>query len=245
MAVDFSQSAPTPSRVAPKLGRGKARSGLPHRANRPFYLKHHPMRWDFVDGQWIPQLGTLVLDEGLAGVDKDGDDTLAHVHAERRGWSVLPLECVPPGTPDGQYLHAYPCQDGGVFHCTAWERPNTEGGAVGNPPTITDTAGYRAFCAWLVSEGHIPAPSPNAINAALNKAQLQLEEAAKRAGRSPADLAEYEAVKARVDAMRDSLRPKVQIPDDEPPPEAPSEAPPEKVAPAFPERSAAARKASA
>lgn len=241
MPVDFAAGQSTPARVAPQISRGQARKGLPHRSNRPFFLKAHPMRWDFQDGQWYPVLGTLVLDEGLAGVAKDGDDTLAHVHAQKRGWTVIPLECVPPGTPDGQYLHAYPCMDGGVFHCTAWERPNIEGGAVGNPPTITDTDGYRAFLRWLVDEGIVQPPSANAINAAIGKARLTLDEAAKRSGRSQADLAEYETVKARVDAMVDSLRPKVQIPDAVLVEEVAPEPIPDKVDPALPTKSQSVR----
>lgn len=205
MPKDF--SAPgghqTVARVPAVINRGQARKGLPHQSNRPFYLKWHPSRFyfDAATNEWFPLLGTIVLDEGLSGVAKDGDDTLAHVQATKRGWFVLPLDCVPPNTPDGQYLHAYPCQDGGIYYCTAWESPNHEGGKVASPPTLTDTDGYRDFLRWLMAEGYVRPASDNAKNAAIAMDRVRVQELAKRAGKSPLLQPEYDAAMARHMAM--------------------------------------------
>src|SRR5690606_29896195 len=118
-----------------------------------FVFVHHPMRWQYIDGEWLPLLRRKVLDVGVGRVDSRGDDTLMRVSELRAGCVIIEPHQVPPGTPDGTYLAAYRCRDG-MHYCSAWETPVWSG-------TVplgyeVDHEGRRAYLRWLVAEGIVP-----------------------------------------------------------------------------------------
>jgi hypothetical protein len=160
------------------------------------------MRWQYFDGpdggEWLPALGTIQYDLGVGNIDKGGSDTLARVELERSGWKVLPWECVPPGTPNGRYIRAYPCR-GGTYHCTAWETPRAMGGRV--LKSDTDEAGYREFLRWLVREGHVAPPSDEALEILAEVQKAKLQQIRAKAGKNPGRAAEAEAEEAKTTRM--------------------------------------------
>lgn len=165
MAHEFQPAAAGEvAETSPVVGAAQA-ARLPHLSNPPWRYKFHPLRWmQFPDGpdggpEWLPLLGTLQYDLGVSGIDKGGSDALARVEHDRRGWTILPWDVCPPGTPNGRYIRAFPAR-GGTYHCSAWETPRHIGGRV--LPSVTDEAGYRAFLRWLVAEGHVPPMSADA-----------------------------------------------------------------------------------
>jgi len=166
MAHDFGTAtgAPSPTMVGKSTGRAPRRleverNRIPHPANVPFYLKWHPMRWQLIEGEWLPLLGKMRIDPGLNGVDRSGDDTLCRVNNQKKGWRILPWECCPPNTPGGVYIAEHDCMQG-VHYCEAWETPRHLGTRV--LPSVIDTEGYVNFLRWLVREGHVVHPD-NAV----------------------------------------------------------------------------------
>lgn len=164
MPHDFGKTpSPPPSAPVARSGgrapsvRSPQSSVLPHRANVPFFLKFHPMRWQWKDGEWLPRLGKLYIDPGVGGVDKRGDILFAETDERRAGWSILPWECVPEGTPNGAYIAEHDCATG-KFYCQVWETPRHIGNRVLS--SVIDRGGYTAFLRWLVAEGHVPKPDP-------------------------------------------------------------------------------------
>ncbi len=125
MAHDFATVGV--AETSPVVGAAQV-ARLPHAATPSFRYKWHPLRWQFFPDtdEWLPLLGTLQQDLGVSGIDKGGDDTYARVELDRRSWTLLPWDCVPPGTPGGKYIKAYPCK-GGIYHCSVWEHPRAIG----------------------------------------------------------------------------------------------------------------------
>jgi hypothetical protein len=191
-----------PRRMAAQIKR------LPHLSNPPFFLTWHPLRWQFVqdehspEGEWLPVLGTLRLDPGVGGVDKGGDDSFARVEKQRLGWEVISWESVPPGTPNGRYIRAFPAKGppgNDVYHVTAWETPRHMAGRV--LPSRIDVAGYRAWLRWLVESGVVK-PMPEAAVALQVAGQQQAIELMRgKADKFPHLEAKVEAAQARLRAM--------------------------------------------
>lgn len=162
MAHDFTKapkaqpptSPPSPVGRAPTLA-GAVANVLPHGRNTMFLYKEHPMRWHCVDGEWLPQLGTLKLDLGANGVDKRGNIEEAVMMAEKRNWRIIPLEVM-----EGTYVSEYDC-NGGLYFCSRWETPQYVGDKVLSPKI--DEAGYKDFLRMLVRDGHVRPPNPDVL----------------------------------------------------------------------------------
>lgn len=182
---------------------------LPHSATPPFKFKWHPLRWQYFDtedgeGEWLPLLGTVQYDLGVGNMDKTGGDSLARVELDRRGWKVLDWNCVPPGTPNGRYIRAFPCKDG-TYHCTAWETPRHLGGRVLR--SEVDEEGYREFLRWLVRERKVEPPSDAALELLTETQRAKLSQVKAKAGKNPARKPEADAEEART--LRMEKAPKV------------------------------------
>ena len=116
-----------------------------------FWYMHHPARWTYKDGEWLPWLSKLSADPGVANVDQGGDTAAAEVAKRRKGWTIIPWDAEPGG-----YVVAY---DGvaGTVHLSKWEVPKM---VAGQTRIQGDEEGYWAFCRRLVTDGYIERPDP-------------------------------------------------------------------------------------
>lgn len=170
---------------------------LPHRATPKFWLRSHPMRWHLVDGEWLPQLGTVKADLGANGVDKGGNMDHAFMLSQAGGWTVIPWDAI-----EGGYLRGWPAQ-GGDYHCTAWEHPRWHGHRV--LESKVDTDGYHAFLRQMIEDGYIPAPDPDILEQIhVDQQQKEVDRLAKESHK-PGVQPVYEASKAKLQQMRDAL----------------------------------------
>ena len=114
-----------------------------------FLFRHHPFRWMFVGGEWLPQLGKLRIDPGVGGVAEGGGIDLAVAGGLRRGWQVIQ-----PSDPRlGQYqdyLVAYPHAAGGNTYLDPFQKVSVEAGRL-----FVDGGGedYYKFLRHLISSG--------------------------------------------------------------------------------------------
>lgn len=146
----------TPNPVEPTLPDSVAKR-LPHTANQSFYYIHKPLRWQCIDGEWLPLLSKLQLSPGVNGVDAQGGAQHALVNLDSKDGKKIPWNA----TQDGRsYLVAYPCKNG-KYHCSRWERPRALGHR--SVASETDTEGWIAWLRWLVAEGHVSPPDPAAL----------------------------------------------------------------------------------
>ena len=120
-------------------------------------LKFHPKRWMVLAGLVVPQVGHLVLGDGIDGVRLMAGRAvigLAKAKMEQAGWSLIPLSLGP--LPDGSGGRTYIREVvPGRYYCSAWEHCPK-----GEPSLIeTDTPAYAAWLRDLVTAGHLPAPT--------------------------------------------------------------------------------------
>jgi hypothetical protein len=165
-----------------------------------FTYKHHPARWQEVDGELLPVLSRMSHARGVNNVDHYGDTTRAEVDAQKGGWTLIPQSACPAEiTPDGiaGYVRVF---DGraGPIHVSAWTHPRSVGSKV---TWVVDEEGYRAFLRHLMAEGYIDAPDPAIVD--MLREQL-MSSRQRSAGR--ADLNTYAARDVeRIDAALDRL----------------------------------------
>lgn len=196
MAHDFSTST---TGIAPSTPKPPAASAnrLPHRATPKFYLRSHPLRWQLIDGEFLPLLGTLKEDLGTGGCDKDGNIDEAQIMSAARGWSLIPWDAV-----DGGYIRAWPAQ-GGEYHCLRWETPRWIGDRV--LESKVDTDGYNAFLREMIAEGYIPAPDPDVLEQVhLDQQRKEVDRLAKESHK-PGVMPAYKASKAKLEAMEKAI----------------------------------------
>lgn len=196
MAHDFSTDS---GGIAPRSPQppAAAQKRLPHRATPFFLLRSHPMRWHMVDGEWLPQLGTIKADLGSNGVDKSGNMDHAFMLSQAAGWTVIPRDAI-----EGGYLRAWPAQ-GGDYHCTRWEQPRWHGNRV--LESKVDTDGYHAFLRQMIADGFIPAPDPDILEQIhLDQQQKEVERLAKESHK-PGVMPVYEASKLKLEQMRAAI----------------------------------------
>jgi len=151
MAHDFGGG--TTSARVPVGTSEREQARIPHTKSPPFLFAFHPYRWQCIDGEWLPDLARKLIEPGVGRVDRTSDTTLMEVAAAKHGWTIIPRDRVPAGTPDGTYLAAYRCKDG-LHHCSIWETPQSAGSrAMGH---AVDRAGYHNWLRWLMQEGIVP-----------------------------------------------------------------------------------------
>lgn len=146
----------TPGKIQPRIPTGTAatREYVPHAPTPMFLYKCHPKRWQMIDGEWLPLLGKLKLDNGCNGVDKSGNIDHAVIAAQRRGWALIPWDVIPD-----TYVRAWPTRLAGQdYNCSKWETPRWIGDQVLDPDV--DTEGYNDFLRLLVSSKAVPPPDP-------------------------------------------------------------------------------------
>lgn len=193
MPVDFDPQ-PQAMPVAPP-----SEARLPHLSNAPFLLMYHPLRWSFVDGEFLPNLGRMSLEPGVGGVDKTGDSSLAETLRRKKGWIPIPWTTVPPGTPGGQYIQRYLARGprgADFYHCEVWEKPRHLAGRV--MASVVDDEGRKAWLRWLVAEGHVPPISDEARELLAANKQAEI---ARLEGKGAAAPDRIEAARAALEEM--------------------------------------------
>lgn len=142
----------------------------------PWWYIHHPARWTYLAGEWVPWLTTLAADPGVANVDKDGNTDLAEVTKRRAGFTLIPWDAEPGG-----YCVAYEGVAGAV-HLSKWERPKL---VAGQTRIESDADGYWAFCRRLVADGVIALPDPAFIDIQIERQEKKVSEWREKAPSSP------------------------------------------------------------
>jgi len=179
-----------------------------------FWYMHHPAKWTYRAGEWLPMLSTLRADPGVANVDKDGNTDAAEVAKRREGWTVIPWEAEAGG-----YCIAYEGVAGPV-HMSKWERPKV---VAGQTRIESDEEGYWDFCRRLVVDGYIELPDADFIDLQIERQEKKVGEWAEKAPSSPYHrdaLAVEEALLENMRAAKERLY-SPQVEGDEPPPTTP------------------------
>jgi len=175
MAATFGTSG-TGNFAAQPASRPQAMKELVRLEPRPaWWYIHHPARWTFRDGEWVPWLSVLAADPGVSNVDKDGSTDAAEVAKRRRGWTVIPWEAEAGG-----YCVAY---EGvaGLVHLSKWETPKI---VAGQTRIQSDEEGYWAFCKSLVGT-YIDLPDPDFIGVQIERQEKKVDEWREKAPSSP------------------------------------------------------------
>lgn len=137
----------TPNFLAEESGRSRAPQ-LP--SSPPFMLCFHPERWMVRGGQIVPDFGRLKLKSGVNRVQHINGRFIvgeARAEKERRGWTVLPIDCQGPNT---SYLRKPAGTDAHVLQFVET--------FAGSSSTRFDHEGYGDFCSKLLADGLITAP---------------------------------------------------------------------------------------
>lgn len=142
----------------------------------PWWYIHHPARWTYRDGEWLPWLSELRADPGVANVDRSGAMDMAEVVKRRQGWTLIPWDAEAGG-----YCIAY---EGvaGMVHLSKWQRPKL---VAGQTRIESDEVGYWEFCRRLVSDGYIQLPDPDFIEIHIDRQAKKVDEWREKAPSSP------------------------------------------------------------
>lgn len=161
-----------------------------------FWYLHHPAKWTYRAGEWLPMLSTLRADPGVANVDQGGDTAAAEVAKRRRGWTIIPWDAEPGG-----YVVAY---DGvaGTVHMSKWELPKV---VAGQTRIESDEEGYWAFCRRLVVDGYIELPDADFINIQIERHEKKVDEWREKAPSSPYHRDALANEEALLDGMRAAM----------------------------------------
>ena len=161
-----------------------------------FWFMHHPARWTYLNGEWLPWLSKLSADPGVSNVDQGGDTAAAEVAKRRRGWTIIPWDAEPGG-----YVVAY---DGvaGTVHLSKWEVPKQ---VAGQTRIQGDEEGYWAFCRRLVTDGYIERPDPDFINVQIERQTKKVDEWREKAPSSPFHREALANEEALLDGMRAAM----------------------------------------
>jgi len=146
---------------------------IPRRVRKQsrFLFRHHPFRFMFVDGEWLPLLGKLRIDPGVDGVTTGGGIDLAVAGGMRRGWQVIqPSD--PRLGPYQDYLVAYPHEAGGSTHLDPFQKVSVEAGRL-----FVDEGGeeYYKFLRHLISSGIVAPITPNIVKVKTREVERRIE----------------------------------------------------------------------
>jgi hypothetical protein len=152
----------------------EARVDLP--GSRTFQYMYHPRRWAWMDDQWLPVLGKLVLEPGVNGVTGRCDPRPAIQRAIERGWRMIPLDCIPRG-----YVHRYINKTGKAVHMSIFEQVEI---VAGKTMVKTDQPGYRAFLNDLIDRGLIEPLNEEVRRELIERKRLSLDYQRQMMGRT-------------------------------------------------------------
>jgi len=136
-----------------------------------FIFQHHPMRWSFIGGEWLPQLSKLSIDPGVNGVTGGGGTDLAIAGAMRRGWQMI--QPSDPRLGEYQdYMVAYPHEAGGNTYLDPFQKITVEAGRMFVEP---GGANYYEFLRHLLTSGIVAPISRNVIKIKTHAIEKKIE----------------------------------------------------------------------
>lgn len=180
-----------------------------------FWYIHHPARWSYRDGEWVPWLSTMIADPGVSNVDQHGSTEAAEVAKRRRGWTLIPWDAI-----EGGYCISYEGVAGPV-HMSRWETPKL---VAGQTRIANDEEGYWAFCRSLVGR-YIELPDPDFIAVQIERQEKKVEEWREKAPSSPFHRDALAVEEALLEKMRVAMDRLYNPPAEDGEPEAPKPAP--------------------
>jgi len=146
---------------------------IPRRVKKQtrFLYKHHPMRFMFVGGEWLPQLSKLRIDPGVGGVVTGGGIDLAVAGNMRQGWQVIQ----PSDSRLGEYqdyMVALPHAAGGSTYVDPFQKVTVEAGRM-----FVEEGGdnYFAFLRHLIESGVVAPISANVKKIKLHDIEKKVE----------------------------------------------------------------------
>jgi hypothetical protein len=146
---------------------------IPRRVKKQvrFYFKHHPMRFMFVGGEWLPQLAKLRIDPGVDGVVSGGGIDLAVAGNMRRGWQIIQPSDARLGEYQ-DYMVALPHEAGGNTYIDPFQKITVEAGRM-----FVEEGGedYYAFLRHLVTSGIVAPISDNIKKIKLHDIEKKVE----------------------------------------------------------------------
>jgi len=146
---------------------------IPRRVKKQvrFYFKHHPMRFMFVGGEWLPQLAKLRIDPGVDGVVSGGGIDLAVAGNMRRGWQIIQPSDARLGEYQ-DYMVALPHEAGGNTYIDPFQKITVEAGRM-----FVEEGGedYYDFLRHLVASGIVAPISDNIKKIKLHDIEKKVE----------------------------------------------------------------------
>lgn len=160
-----------------------------------FRLKFHPARWEFTDGQWLPQLGKLKLEPGIGGIDGRMNEGTARENARQIGWQIIDQDAI-----GEEYVVRYEVR-GGFAHIAKW---CTVKHMPGNMPASVkpDTAAFNAWRRSLIDRGIIPDIDEDVKAGFIEMKAAEVERLRNRAEHDPIVADRLAAHEAHLAAMR-------------------------------------------
>ena len=167
--------------------RDEASAKLP-KSVRPtsfFKLVSHPKRWRWNDdaGEFLPDMGYLLVSPGVGGVTQRGNTSQAEVGLGKKGFTVIQPDDPRLGE-FRDYVTGLPTVFGRNHHVPAWESASIVGGEVF---WKTDTAMERKFYAHIIAAGIIPKLDPDMRDRLIEKEKGLLERAEGRLASNPSN----------------------------------------------------------
>lgn len=197
MPVDFGTTSDVSEgeEFAPAERANKGGVRLP--PSRPFHLAAHPMRWDVIDGEVLPELVPIHWVDGLNG-QTHGNYRRALADAERRGWTVIPHN-VDKKNGHNTYVRKHPVEHNGRTGHVYLDRFTQCFRGTG----MLRTKGkeYRAWLQSLIKREIIPLPPIYRVEALAEQKRNLAASYAKRAVGNPIAQARVKAVLAEVEAV--------------------------------------------
>jgi len=167
-----------------------SRTSAPKGSHPRFYLASMQDAWEVSSGKIVPALMRYVVRDGLNGtqaVQNGGgkvvgvDATVLKLNLSGKGKTIIPHDIDGPGTSymvcpyPGHYVDRWTTLYGGTDR------------------TTYDRAGYDAWRAGLVDDGHIPAPRLPALERLRGRLQMERDAAARAAAKFGSVVTETEA----------------------------------------------------
>jgi hypothetical protein len=185
----------------PELATGGAQAPDPRVQSPGWLWQWHREAWEVSDGHLVPRLSRLLLQAGVAGVEKkNGKLHIRQTIAARadRGWNVIPLDVAGPGT-------SYLKQHSASCILPYWLRVY--------PGSDVIECDKEAFYAWVkpLIGKVIPLPERyvlERLRARLDRDRKGHENKARMSPAAAEDATKIESAIAIVDAALNDIRPK-------------------------------------
>ncbi len=198
MAHQFTQGGNVQGRPAPSPNAAGGNENILWRKERSpnFLYSHHPLRWEAVDGWWLPQLTRIKKISGVNNVADNGDMSGAIALKIRQGHTIIMPEDV------GPYVEQYDGPKGPIF-LPKWQKPRQIGKL--QLDDEVDSKGFNEWRRGLVESGYLRPPMASVIEAQTAKLEKKLGDLMAKPHAPEGKVAQF---KARLAAAKKAKAPK-------------------------------------